>query len=220
MFKLIGVFAFVCALASFSGSPAHAELDVPSDEGEQMAVPDAVAEDPEGDLARDNGSEEQDADSIYSDIHATFMLNRSLRGAEFTPDEMESLLFTLWQHSLLREAKRLYQHATTRAPDPSEIRRAEQGGEMAPRPRGLREISLAGILYHGSENWVIWLNGQRVTPDALPKEVMDIKVHNDHIEVRWFDAYTNLIYPVKMRAHQRFNLDSRIFLPGTQVSAR
>ena len=87
------------------------------------------------------------------------------------------------------------------------------------RPRGIREISLSGILFKGKDSWVVWLNGKRLAPDALPKEVIDIKVAESHVDLRWFDAYTNLIYPIRIRPHQRFNLDTRIFLPGITADA-
>ena len=71
------------------------------------------------------------------------------------------------------------------------------------------------FVYASGEDWVVWLNGQRVTPEAVPKQIIDIQVKNDYIELKWFDSWTNLIYPVRLRPHQRFNLDTRIFLPGT-----
>jgi hypothetical protein len=44
---------------------------------------------------------------------------------------------------------------------------------------------------------------------------MDIKVSRAYIDLKWFDGYTNKIYPIRLRPQERFNLDSRIFLPGT-----
>ena len=79
---------------------------------------------------------------------------------------------------------------------------------------GPREISLAGIVYRGAKEWTIWLNDLRVSPTAIPDEVLDLKVHKDYIELEWFDSSTNQIFPIRLRAHQRFNLDTRMFLPG------
>jgi len=75
-------------------------------------------------------------------------------------------------------------------------------------------VTLGGIVYKGDDDWTIWLNGERVTPSAVPKEVMDLQVYKDYIEVKWLDEYTNSIFPLRLRAHQRFNMDMRIFLPG------
>jgi hypothetical protein len=53
-----------------------------------------------------------------------------------------------------------------------------------------------------------------VTPEALPEEIMDLKVYKEHVDLKWLDYYTNRIFPIRIRAHQRFNMDTRIFLPG------
>jgi hypothetical protein len=123
---------------------------------------------------------------------------------------MHTLFFTLWQHSLLQEAK---QRLNTRAPEPGEIAKENSGKPAG--PAGPREISLGGIVYVKANDWTVWLNGTRITPKAIPKEVIDIRVHPHSIDLKWFDARTNVIYPIRLRTHQRFNLDSRIFLPGT-----
>ncbi len=123
-------------------------------------------------------------------------------------NEVPSLFFTYWQHKTIRDAKN--SRGVVRAPDDWELD-VEEDYEPDPGPR---EVLLGGILYNGEKNWTIWLNGQRVTPDAVPKEVLDLRVYDDFIEVKWLDEYTNQIFPLRLRAHQRFNLDMRIFLPG------
>jgi hypothetical protein len=143
-------------------------------------------------------------------IDTTEALRRNLllRKPDVNPREMHTLFYTLWQHSLLQEAKGSLR---TRAPTGSEIANSSSSA----KPTSIREISLGGIVYVKSHDWTIWLNGTRITPKAIPKEVIDIKVHPYSVDLKWFDAQTNVIYPVRLRTHQRFNLDSRIFLPGT-----
>ena len=140
-----------------------------------------------------------------------------LRPDRVKPEAVGTLVFTLWQHSLLQDAKKLFR---TRRPTENEIAGAADGSNIEEtRPRGVRELGLGGILFKGTDNWIVWLNGNRMAPDALPKEVIDIKVTEDYIDLKWFDAYTNLIYPIRLRPHQRFNLDTRIFLPGLTADA-
>ncbi len=139
-----------------------------------------------------------------------------LRKNVIPSEEVGTLVFTLWQHALLADAKKLFR---TRRPTDAEIAAAAEGGAVETKPRGIREIGLNGILYKGKDNWVVWLNGKRLAPDALPKEVIDIKVHSTYIDLKWFDAFSNLIYPIRIRPHQRFNLDTRIFLPGLTADA-
>ena len=132
---------------------------------------------------------------------------RFVRDASLTPQSLETLFFTAWQHALLKEAKEGF----VTAPAPAGAV-AGQGEKRAP---GIREISLGGIAFSSADRWTVWLNGVRVTPDALPEAVMDIKVGRAYIDLKWFDGYTNKIYPIRLRPQERFNLDSRIFLPGT-----
>lgn len=147
---------------------------------------------------------------LSMDMHDALRLNMDVRKPDVEPARLKTLFFSLWQHSLLQDAKQKFR---TRPPEASELSAVSQG----PKPRGHRELSLGGIVYADANDWTIWLNNQRITPKALPKEVLDIKVYRHHIELKWIDAYNNLIYPVRLRPHQRFNLDSKIFLPGAGV---
>lgn len=143
----------------------------------------------------------------YAELMAMADAKKHLRDSTLTPELVESLLFTAWQHALLQEAKIGF---TTRAPDSSSDGGASaQGGEP-----GIRELSLGGIAFYTPTRWTVWMNSVRITPDAIPDQVLDIKVSRSHIDIKWFDRYTNRIYPVRLRPHERFNLDSRIFLPG------
>ena len=115
-------------------------------------------------------------------------------------DTMSSMFFSIWEHDLVRDARR---GLNTRD-------NTDDGIDIV----SPRDISLGGIVYAGSGDWTIWLNNVRISPTRIPTEVMDLKVFRDYIELEWFDATTNQIFPIRLRPHQRFNLDSRIFLPG------
>lgn len=123
-------------------------------------------------------------------------------------NDLLPLLFLKDEYQLLQEAKAI---SHTRPPLPGELEQStgQEGVAMGPR-----ELSLAGIVYRSSKDWTIWFNEQRITPTAIPEEVLDLRVGKDFIEIKWYDAYTNQIFPIRLRPHQRFNLDSRIFLPG------
>lgn len=119
-------------------------------------------------------------------------------------DKMPSLFFSTWQHDLITSARSGLNVRPPGIDDGTE-------GSIGDAPR---EIALAGIVYTSKSDWTIWLNNMRVSPGRLPSEVMDLKVYKDHVDLEWFDSTTNQIFPIRLRAHQRFNLDSRIFLPG------
>lgn len=120
------------------------------------------------------------------------------------PSQISSLFFTAGEFSLIQEARAGFTAGTGQV---------EALSDFQP-PMGPREVLLSGIVYVSSGDWTLWLNGVRVTPEAIPSEVMDLKVFKEHIDLKWFDAYTNQVFPIRLRAHQRFNLDTRIFLPG------
>jgi hypothetical protein len=83
------------------------------------------------------------------------------------------------------------------------------------RPMAPREVSLGGVLYVSSDDWVVWINSEKITPKNIPSSIIDIRVNKDFVKLKWYDIQTNQIFPIKLRSHQRFNLDSRIFLPGS-----
>jgi len=77
-----------------------------------------------------------------------------------------------------------------------------------------REIVLSGILYSTDTDWVVWINGMRVTPKKMPDEIRSINVNSDFVELHWFDVITDKIYPLRIRPYQKFSIDLRTFLPG------
>ena len=129
----------------------------------------------------------------------------------FAVEKIPSLFFTYWQHRAIIDAKR--SRGVVRPPSQAELDALERGDDLIVDP-GPRDIILSGIVYTAKNDWVIWLNGKRVMPDAVPKEVLDLRVFKDYIEIKWLDEYTNQIFPLRLRAHQRFNMDNKIFLPG------
>lgn len=133
--------------------------------------------------------------------------------AEINPSAMPSLLFTYWEHGALLDAKRA--RGTARVPTAAELRAGIPGMQegYVPPPED-RELRLGGIVYKSDKDWTIWLNDKRVTPDALPPDAIELRVGKEYIDIKWFDTYTNQIFPVRLRPHQRFNFDTRIFLPG------
>lgn len=128
------------------------------------------------------------------------------------PETMPSLFFSTWTQALIAEARFSFQ---TRPPTEAEIQAAQDAVDQEDeKDPGVREVSLGGIVFADAGDWTIWLNGQRVLPEAIPPEILDLKVHRYFIELKWFDAHTNQVFPIRLRPHQRFNLDTRIFLPG------
>lgn len=133
-------------------------------------------------------------------------------GEIFERSSVPSLVFTPSQYALLREARIGF---NTRAPTLQELAKAGDPNDPNYRPPvSIRDVKLTGIAYNTPDDWTIWLNNARVTPDAMPAEAVDLRVYKDFIELKWFDTLTSQIFPVRLRANQKFNLDTRIFLPA------
>ena len=146
---------------------------------------------------------------------------RAVDTDSFNPDEFNSLLFSDWEQASILDALNAKGQTLARAPTQKEFEEELKGEatDTAPEekvkpPPEKRFISLSGIAFRSRTDWTIWLNGARVTPTALPKELMDLKVFKDYIELKWYDEYNNEIYPIRLRTHQRFNMDKRLFMPG------
>lgn len=130
------------------------------------------------------------------------------------PNDIPSVLFTYWEHTAITDAKRAVGQGETREVSQEEWQNIKDEPLGVKPPPEERDITLGGIVFVTREDWTIWLNGKRVTPKAIPREVTDLKVYKEYIEMRWYDDYTNQIFPLRLRPHQRFNIDTRIFLPG------
>ena len=146
---------------------------------------------------------------VYRRFDAMLRNREHLSGEQVRPSDMKTVMFTLWEHSLLKEAEITYY---SRDPD-AEV--GEDGEEVEETiKKGPREIILGGISYISDKRWTIWLNSQRITPKSLPPEVINLEVSREYVELQWFDEYTNTIYPIRLRPNERFNIDSQLFIPG------
>lgn len=77
-----------------------------------------------------------------------------------------------------------------------------------------RSIVLAGVVYKAPEKWIIWLNGQKVTPQSLLPEIMDIQVEQDRVHLKWFDIGINNVISLTLRPHQTYDIVTGVLLPG------
>ena len=135
-------------------------------------------------------------------------LREKYKNEIYIPPSIPSLLFTSEQQSLLREARNGF---NTRIPLP------EESKDQKTEPRldvENRKLSLSGIVFINPDEWTIWLNKKRITNANLPTEAVDLRVYKDFIELKWFDAKSNQIFPIRLRPNQTFSLDARSFVPG------
>ena len=92
------------------------------------------------------------------------------------------------------------------------VSEGEEGEEgAAPKPRRLK---LSGIAWSGPNQWMIWLNGKRMTPRSLPPEVIDVNVHKDYIDLKWYDYGFRKIIKLRLRPNQVYDITTGVMLPG------
>lgn len=136
----------------------------------------------------------------------------------YTPPAVQSLFFNPMEQALLREARSGFNThvmddggAIEEAVEKLALQKDEPAGEASIVDRAL---SLGGIVFTTPDDWTIWLNKRRITAGNLPKEAIDLRVYKDFIELKWFDARSNRIFPIRLRPNQTFNLDAQTFVPG------
>ena len=209
--------AFVFTMLMMSAKPSFAQ--------DNSAIVEAA---PQGDIQilTDGVATTGDAGTVNNNIQSTmsedtantmqpYVRTSSLDAGNqrFDSATIPSSLFTYWEQAAIIEAMTSDGYAR-----PTTYSEVSQGDvtleERVKPPPEARYLTLGGIVYKSSKSWTIWLNGKKVTPKALPKEAVDLKVRKSYVEIKWFDEYTNQILPVRLRSNQRFNIDTRIFLPG------
>lgn len=77
----------------------------------------------------------------------------------------------------------------------------------------VRKIILSGIYYKTSNNWIIWLNGQKLTPQSkMPPEIVDMQVTDKAVKLKWFDIGLNGIINVTMKPHHVYDIVTGVML--------
>ncbi len=228
IFVTLVAFIFLPVTASFAQNEGDVSQEAKQEETApeiQQEVPATAQETPSAEAASQESvqssatqSVEQNTETTLQEAPAGDPLIREMQdridlyGPDVMMQQMGSLFFTSFEHNSIDEARNgLFTRPVTETEVKESIQVQEQG--IRP-PMGPRELEVGGIVYVSSDEWTVWLNKQKITPDRLPPEILDIRVYKDYIKIKWFDAYTNQIFPVKIRTHQRFNIDTRIFLPG------
>lgn len=78
-----------------------------------------------------------------------------------------------------------------------------------------RKIWLQGIYYKSSKDWIVWMNGYKLTPYYLLPEIREIKVDNDRVYLEWYDIGKNGIIRLSMQPHQVYDIVTGILVWDT-----
>ena len=86
--------------------------------------------------------------------------------------------------------------------------------QEAPYIPPIRRIILSGIVYRGPEDWIVWLNNEKLTPGNLLPEVVSMQVKQDRIDLEWYDIGLNDVIKINLRPHQIYDIVTGVLLPG------
>jgi hypothetical protein len=78
-----------------------------------------------------------------------------------------------------------------------------------------RKIWLQGIYYQSENNWIIWMNGYKLTPHYLLPEIRAIQVKQDRVYLEWYDIGKNGIIRLMMQPHQVYDIVTGIMVWDT-----
>jgi hypothetical protein len=78
-----------------------------------------------------------------------------------------------------------------------------------------RKIWLGAVFYRNPHNWILWLNGHKLTPHRLLPEIMGIKVEGERVDLEWFDIGKNGVINVTMRPNQIYDIVTGLMLYDT-----
>lgn len=88
------------------------------------------------------------------------------------------------------------------------------GDTQSNKPKKPRILKLSGVLYKSPDDWVVWLNGHRVTPKNILPEIINIEVEPTKIHLKWFDYGFNDVIFITLRPNQFYDIETGLLLPG------
>ncbi|TAL35554.1 MAG: hypothetical protein EPN97_07215 [Alphaproteobacteria bacterium] len=78
----------------------------------------------------------------------------------------------------------------------------------------VRRIALSGVVYKAADDWLIWINGQKVTPTVSMKEIYSIQVEREKVHLKWYDIGADKILDITMRPNETYDIVTGVLLPG------
>ncbi len=80
-----------------------------------------------------------------------------------------------------------------------------------------RVIRISGVVYRAPGDWVVWMNGQKVTPGNLLPQILDISVRDSsNVSLKWYDAGLKKVISITLRPQQVYDITTGILLPGSE----
>lgn len=120
------------------------------------------------------------------------------------PGSAQSLFFFPGEVTLIEQARQMMESEIELVfEDPSEQPEQEQEEAIVTGPDRLH---LGAVLFGGPQDWTLWLNGERVTPDRLPERIEAISVAPERVRMTWQDVPRDRRVTVELRPRQSWDL--------------
>lgn len=188
---------FVFAAALVLGFAAPAAVAQKADKAEKAAEKDAKKEKPV-----DPKKAARDAEKRAKEEAARVAAEIAAR-----PAFSKSLLFTDLELDTIRKAEAGRNVQSTKNIESVELIPID------------RKIWLQGIFYQAPNNWIIWLNGYKLTPYYMLPEIRGIRVEQDRVSLEWFDIGKNGIINITLQPHQVYDIVTGILVWDTDGGA-
>lgn len=87
-------------------------------------------------------------------------------------------------------------------------REAHEAEMMALRlvPSGKGDIRLGAVLYFGPNDWVLWLQGEKWTPETARDDLQVLDVAEDHVRLLWQKNKGEKAVEILLKPHQAYRL--------------
>ena len=93
--------------------------------------------------------------------------------------------------------------------------KAENNVVIKPVNKGITKSSITfylnSIMYHSKNNWVIWINGNRITKDRNNTDLVILKVSEQHIKCQWTTGYGKFVKSlIKVSNENQMPLNTKV----------
>lgn len=75
-------------------------------------------------------------------------------------------------------------------------------------PPGQGDIRLGAIIYYDDEDWIVWMQGEKWTPETSHENMKITKVSEDSVSVSWKETEASEERLITLRPHQSYRIST------------
>lgn len=85
---------------------------------------------------------------------------------------------------------------------------------MKPEHQDASGIHLGAVMYYGPEDWTLWLQGTKWTPESSKPDLHIISVAPNEVHLSWLRSAKALPQDITLRPYQTFQISSGKIVEG------